>query len=133
MKKDRKRGRKKVEVDLMAYENPLNTLAEKNRSKLKKYTSFVYDNQTYSVGDDVMILNKEDYLLSYLCRIRELVLLESSPGRFLPMLKVQWYPHCLISGTTPSTTSARSSTASLNTCQRENCSLPTTKSISASS
>jgi hypothetical protein len=95
MKKERKRGRKKIEVDLMTYENPLNALVEKNRSKLKKYTSFVYDNQTYSVGDDVMILNKEDYLLSYLCRIRELVLWESPAGRFLPMLKAQWYASCL--------------------------------------
>lgn len=43
MKKTVKRGRKKIEIDYLDYDNPLDDIIEQNKAKTKKYKSFLYD------------------------------------------------------------------------------------------
>ena len=63
---------------------------EKNKSKVKRYTSFTYENKVYVSGDLVPVINRtaEDYY--YICKIKELLLLETSPNKHLPVILVQW-------------------------------------------
>jgi len=90
MKKRVKRGRKKVEVDYLKFDNPVTELVSKLKSKTRKYSSFLYEGETYRVGDDILVINVHDNNYPYVCRIKELLLLETSAGKFLPVLYVMW-------------------------------------------
>lgn len=90
MKKKGKRGRKKIEVDYLDFDNPINALLEKNKGKLKRYSSFILEGNLYKAGDYVSVINRQIDSYPFICRLNELVLIETSPSKFLPVVKVQW-------------------------------------------
>ena len=90
MKKKNKRGRKKIEVDFLRFENPIAELYEKNKAKARRYQSFTYQKQAFRAGDFAIINHKREDADPYFCKIVELVLLPLSAEKVLPVLHVQW-------------------------------------------
>lgn len=91
MKKKGKRGRKKIEVDYLDFDNPINALIEKHKGKLKHFSSFIFEGNLYKTGDFVSVINRQIDSYPFICRINELLLLETGPSKFLPVVNVQWY------------------------------------------
>ena len=114
MKKTAKRGRKKIEIDYLDYDNPIDDIVEQNKSKTKKYKSVLYDGQVYKADECVQVVNRKEDSYPFVCRIKELLLIEQTSNRFLPIIYVQWYDLLSDEGSITSTTCRTSSTSTSN-------------------
>ncbi len=90
MKKKSKRGRKKIELDYLRFDNPIAELYEKHKAKAKRYQSFTYEKQAFCAGDFAIINHKREDADPYFCKIVDLVLLPLAAEKVLPVLYVQW-------------------------------------------
>lgn len=77
-------------MDYLDFDNPINDLLEKYKPKLKRFSSFIYERVTYKAGDFVYVINHQENAYPYIARLKELVLIETAPSKFIPVINVQW-------------------------------------------
>ena len=76
-------------MDYLKFENPLNELIERHKNNAKHYKKFVFNGETFSVGDKLRIINRRDGT-PYICTVKDLLLVETAPSKFLPAVLVTW-------------------------------------------
>jgi hypothetical protein len=77
-------------VNYLDFDNPINELLEKYKGKLKRFSSFIRERITYKAGDFIYVINRQENSYPYIARLKELVLIEIAPSKFIPVLNVQW-------------------------------------------